>query len=166
MFDFIRKRAKKVTPVHSQEGADFRPGAWADFDGMQGIKHDLMSRVKDGELAVRITGQELTISSSPATQEKQAENSFSSTGRELSLLIDHLSLVREENQELVKMTQQSIEKISELSHALIESKDQIIQTKNNEIQNLNVKLTSQETELKMLSREVENLKTLVASLEN
>lgn len=52
--------------------------------------------------------------------------SFAPNNTEIALLLDHLSIAKEENKEILRMTQDSIAKITAISEQLAETKDQMI----------------------------------------
>lgn len=91
--------------------------------------------------------------------------SLSATGErgsspELALLLDHLSLAKEENREILRMTQESIRKVSELSDTVVEMKDSVIESKEAQIMALREQLAARDHELRKLRQQNEDLEML------
>ncbi len=121
----------------------------------------------------------------PPTPSLQVGSSSSEAGSapsrdsvELALLIDHLSLAKDENREILKMAQESLERISSMAERVVASKEQLIRekdmrlneqsnmlsTQTEQIELLKVRLQSQERDMLKLRREVEDLEILSRSL--
>lgn len=79
---------------------------------------------------------------------------------ELALLLDHLSLAKEENREILRMTQESIRKVSELSDTVVEMKDAVIEAKESQIMALREQLAARDHDLRKLRQQNEDLEML------
>ena len=88
----------------------------------------------------------------------------SSQSPELTLLLDHLSLAKEENREILRMTQDSIRKVSELSGALVEMKNTVIEAKEAEILALREQLEARDLEIRRLAQVNEDLEMLARTI--
>lgn len=87
-----------------------------------------------------------------------------SSSPELALLLDHLSLAKEENREILRMTQESIRKVTQLSEALVEMKDTVIEAKQSEIDVLKAQLQARDQEVKRLQQQNEDLEMLARTM--
>jgi hypothetical protein len=67
---------------------------------------------------------------------------------ELAMLIDHLSLAKEENREILRMAQDSIKKVTEMSDSIVEMKEAVIEAKD-------MQLHAREQELKAVKEQCE-----------
>jgi hypothetical protein len=83
---------------------------------------------------------------------------------ELALLLDHLSLAKEENREILRLTQDSIRKVTELSESIVEMKDAMIEAKEEQIQLLRSQLDNQTRQLSQLKQQNEDLEMLARTL--
>jgi hypothetical protein len=83
---------------------------------------------------------------------------------EIALLLDHLSLAKEENREILRMTQESIRKVTELSEQLVEGKEQLIRAKDVEIHALRDAIEVQRREISRLRQQHEDLEMLARTL--
>ena len=93
----------------------------------------------------------------PATTERV-------TNTELALLLDHLSLAKEENREILKMTQESIRKVTELTDTIVEMKDTVIDAKETQIMFLKDQLETREKEIRKLMQQKEDLEILAQTI--
>lgn len=83
---------------------------------------------------------------------------------EIALLLDHLSLSKEENKEILKLTQESIARITQMSDTIVSMKDELIKLKDEQMENMRDKMKTQEQQLGRLRQEVEDLKMLTQTL--
>jgi hypothetical protein len=83
---------------------------------------------------------------------------------DMTLLLDHLSLAKEENKEILRLTKDSIERITAMTDNLMAMKDEVIKTKEHEISLLNRELNGRDVELKKLRQELEDLQMLAETL--
>lgn len=79
---------------------------------------------------------------------------------ELSLLLDHLSLAKEEQRDLIKMTQNTIDRISKMTELALESKVELLNHRNQRIEELESLLRQNEVTISKLKQEVEDLEIL------
>lgn len=86
------------------------------------------------------------------------------TNTEIALLLDHLSLAKEENREILKMTQESIRKVTELTDTIVEMKDSVIDAKEAQILFLKDQLESREKEIRKLLQQKEDLEILAQTI--
>ncbi len=86
------------------------------------------------------------------------------TNTELALLLDHLSLAKEENREILKMTQESIRKVTELTDTIVEMKDTVIDAKETQIIFLKDQLETREKEIRKLMQQKEDLEILAQTI--
>ncbi len=84
--------------------------------------------------------------------------------QELALLIDHLSLAKDENREILKLTQDSMNRLSQMTDAIIEMKDAMIAAKDDQVKSLQETLLSRSEELVKILKEKEDLETLTQTL--
>jgi hypothetical protein len=83
---------------------------------------------------------------------------------ELALLIDHLSLSKDENREILRLAQESIRKITELSDTLVAMKDAVIEAKSTQIDSLKGLLALRDKEIKTLQKSNEDLEILARTV--
>ena len=83
---------------------------------------------------------------------------------DMTLLLDHLSLAKEENKEILRLTKDSIERITAMTDSLMAMKDDVIKTKEHEISLLNREISGRDQELNKLRQELEDLQMLAESL--
>lgn len=83
---------------------------------------------------------------------------------ELALLIDHLSLSKDENKEILRLAQESIRKITELSDTLVAMKDAVIEAKSTQIDSLKELLALRDKEIKTLQKSNEDLEILARTV--
>jgi chemotaxis protein histidine kinase CheA len=139
--------------------------------------------IKRGELVVRNVHGRLMICDDPETvalitipeqKEKKRDGMIpllslepgAASTPELAVLLDHLSLAREENREVLRMSQESLERISTLADQLLAAKNELIKKKDEELIHVRQELNSQQREAGSLRREMEDLRMLVATLAN
>lgn len=85
--------------------------------------------------------------------------------QEIALLIDHLSLAKEENREILRLTQESMSRLSEMTDKMLDMKDSIISSKDEQMQILKQRLAEQTEQLRQVLREKEDLETLTEALQ-
>lgn len=96
----------------------------------------------------------------------QASPSASSSSQELALLIDHLSLAKDENREILRLTQDSMARLTQMTDAILEMKDAVIATKEEQMSILKTRLSEQAAELTRILKEKEDLETLAQALQS
>ena len=103
----------------------------------------------EGAMAKDLQGAELSLERVDAGQNP-----------EMALLLDHLSLAKEENREILKLTQDSLSKVTGLTDDLVKLKDQVIEAKDVQIEAYRKELDSCRKELARLAQEKEDLEML------
>ncbi len=88
-----------------------------------------------------------------------------SGNNDLALLIDHLSLAKEENREILRLTQDSMARLTQMTDSILEMKDSIITAKEEQLAIMKERLTEQAKELSHALKEKENLETLVRAIQ-
>ena len=83
---------------------------------------------------------------------------------EMALIIDHLSLAKEENKDILRLTQDSITRITQLSDNVIALKDELLKARDEQIENLRQQLTAKSVTIGHLKQEMEDLQMLASSL--
>ena len=98
--------------------------------------------------------------------------STSPQSTELALLLDHLSLAKEEHREILKLTQDSIKQITAMAESLVAVKDSLIahkdeqlQRQEREIEKLKAQVKKKSRSGRRLSQELEDIQMLVKTLE-
>lgn len=85
--------------------------------------------------------------------------------QEIALLIDHLSLAKEENREILRLTTESMTRLTEMTDKMLEMKDSIISSKEEQMQMLKQRLADQTRELRDALQAKEDLETLTQALQ-
>lgn len=86
------------------------------------------------------------------------------TSSEVALLLDHLSLAKEENREILKMTQEAIRRVTELSDSVVAMKNAVIEAKDTQIDALREQLATREERIRQLLQRTEDLEMLARAL--
>ncbi len=143
--------------------------------------------VRSGTLYSRYKGDELYVSQSPIPVEASTEktHSFSQSpvientqrlvrelvikdkpkgSDEMALLIDHLSLAKEENREILELTRQSMAQMNEMTKKIVDMKDKLLDSQDGKISLLEEKLENESKQIKALRQTVEDLEILAATL--
>lgn len=84
---------------------------------------------------------------------------------DLALVIDHLSLAKEENREILRLTQDSMTRLTQMTDSILEMKDSIIASKEEQIAIMKERLADQAKELSQALKEKENLETLARAIQ-
>lgn len=85
-------------------------------------------------------------------------------GNEIALLLDHLSLAKEEHRELLRFSEESLKRVSAMAENIISLKDTIIGEKESQIDRLKHSLSEKEGSLNQLRQDVEDLEILAKTL--
>lgn len=85
--------------------------------------------------------------------------------QELALLIDHLSLAKDENREILRLTQDSMARLTQMTDTILEMKDAIIASKDQQLDLLKQQMTEQSKDLVRVLKEKEDLETLTQALQ-
>ncbi len=99
------------------------------------------------------------------TRTDPADLTAGSGSSELALLIDHLSLAKEENREILRLTQDSMARLSQMTDSILEMKDSIIAAKEEQLAIMKDRLAEQAKELSQALKEKENLETLARAIQ-
>ena len=83
---------------------------------------------------------------------------------EIALLLDHLSLAKEENKDILKLTQNAIAQITSMTQSMLSLKDELLTTKEDQLNLYKGQLVDKDRELNQLKQEVEDLKMLASAL--
>jgi hypothetical protein len=83
---------------------------------------------------------------------------------EFALFVDHLSLAKEENREILRLTQAALNKVTSLSDELVKMKDQVITAKDAQIEALQSALAAAKKDLSATKQANEDLETLARTL--
>ncbi len=87
-----------------------------------------------------------------------------SSSSEIALLLDHLSLAKEENREILKLTNAAMAQIKTSNDMVISSKDELIHLLTEKIERLNQYKSSIEEALKKSQSETEDLQILISTV--
>lgn len=82
------------------------------------------------------------------------------SNHEVSALLEHLNLAKEENREILRFSTESMQRMSELSDAMLKMKEDVIQAREEQLELLSQQLKEREGKLRQLTREKENLETV------
>lgn len=94
----------------------------------------------------------------------QAKNEAAATSTEVALLIDHLSIAKEENREIIRLTQDAMQRMESLHQKVLDTKDQIIEDRNQEIALMRTELAMLKEKVQLLQKEKEDFETLTRVL--
>ncbi len=83
---------------------------------------------------------------------------------ELALLLDHLSLAKEENREIIRLTQDTLTKLSSMTDAVVQMKDEVIKSKDIQLAEFQHALAEKERNISQLRQEKEDLEILNRTL--
>ena len=86
-------------------------------------------------------------------------------GSELALLIDHLSIAREECKESLSLARKTVESVKSMSEQLLAAKDQTIESLRHDLKDFEEDKHKLEKQLAEKLREIEDLKMLVGSMQ-
>lgn len=90
--------------------------------------------------------------------------SLTVANREIALLIDHLSLAKDENREIIRFTRESMSRLTEMTDTMLQMKDEVIAAREQQVEMLHERIKTQTEELRAALREKENLETLTRNL--
>lgn len=186
------KRNVKSSKPSSLSVSDLQNAVGATFAGVEIHEYAKNSNItvdqvwkliKQGKLVVRNVSGRLMICddpetvaliSSPEPIEKTRDSIIpllslepgAASTPEIAVLLDHLSLAREENRDVLRMSQESLERISTLADQLLAAKNELLKRKDEELNHMRQELNSQQREASGLRREMEDLRMLVSTLAN
>lgn len=94
----------------------------------------------------------------------QASSNLEIANREISLLIDHLSLAKDENRDIIRFTRESMDRLTQMTDTMLQMKDEVITAREQQVEMLNERMRIQAEELRSVLKEKENLETLTRVL--
>lgn len=135
-----------------------------DIEGLPPLpKPSLISTSTDGALNLDPQGIEASLETGLTTSLR--DNLDSTQRQEVALLIDHLSLAKEENREILRLTHDSMARLTEMTDKILEMKDSIIASKEEQMSLMKQRFSEQSEELLKALREKEDLETLTQALQ-
>ena len=87
-----------------------------------------------------------------------------SNSPEVALLLDHLSLAKEENKEILQMAQKSLDQVKEITREIVATKDSLLEAKEEKIKLLEEKLAAKDRDLNKTKQSLEDLEMLTRTL--
>lgn len=154
--------------------ADEKANNSLDFDGLPPVPENPLAAASIG--ATQYDQPEFFEDSiAPASAPPQGETSapaqkfltFSgdrSAHPEVALLLDHLSLAKEENREILRLTQDAMQRVSNMTDQLVKLKDELLSTKDQQLTQMHEIVKAREAEILRLKRQNEDLETLARTL--
>lgn len=146
-------------------------------------EHEVWNKIRSGDLIGRSFNGKLYIHEPSADSNNELdrlqasvdlpplpEDSFAannlqeSNAPEMALLLDHLSLSKEENKEILRLSQDSISRITQMSDTIISLKDELLRTKDEQMDGLREKMKSKDVEIAQLKQELEDLRMLASAI--
>ena len=91
-------------------------------------------------------------------------SSLADSSTEMALLLDHLSLAKEENRDILRLTQESMRRVAELSDQIVLAKDQVIEARESELLALREQLLARDRQIGQLRQQCEDLEMLAKAL--
>lgn len=133
---------------------------------------ELLGRSEKGRLMVLDDGRGLEAgdlpplpgASAPLVDTGLAVSPGAGASSEVALLLDHLSLAKEENREILRMTQDAIRKVTELTDSVVAMKNAVIESKDSQLDALREQLAAREAHIKQLLQKNEDLEMLARAL--
>lgn len=177
-------RAKPAdTTAPSRAGAVAARGeALAEFAQRLGLSEsEVWRRLRNGELLARSERGQIMIlddnrlepagsvlpplpGEALAPPQAMALTGATAASSEVALLLDHLSLAKEENREILKMTQDAIRRVTELTDSIVTMKNAVIEAKDSQIVALREQLAAREERIAQLLQKQEDLEMLARAL--
>lgn len=93
-------------------------------------------------------------------------NLIARPNQEIALMIDHLSLAKEENREILRLTQDSMARLTYMTDAMLDMKNSIIASKEEQMSILKQRLEEQAADLLRVLKEKEDFETLAKALQD
>ncbi len=101
----------------------------------------------------------------PDRDDSYSQNTLQeSNAPEMALLLDHLSLSKEENKEILRLSQDSITRITQMSDTIVALKDELLRAKEEQLDGLREKMKTKDFEITQLKQELEDLRMLAAAM--
>lgn len=177
-----RARGKQDTKGAFQDptpDAEFAGEELHDFATARGLtEQDVWARIRNGDLIGRSFGGKLYVHEPhgvegmdalpplPMDEDEEDRTLVASVPQatEVALLLDHLSLSKEENREILRLSQDSIARVTQMADTIVAMKDELLKARDEQIDGLRDKLKSREGEISRLKQELEDMKMLAATL--
>lgn len=99
-----------------------------------------------------------TLNSFPTT------NTMTVSHQDMTLLIDHMNLTKEENREILRLTRDSMARLSSMTDSMLAMKNDLIAAREHQVETLNERLDQQTEKMRKLQRDKEDLETLTRVL--
>jgi hypothetical protein len=84
--------------------------------------------------------------------------------QEMTLLLDHLSIAKEENREILKLTQDSIARIATMTDTIVAMKDLLLKTKDDQLGHMQELMSLKNQDIRKLQQTNVDLETMVRTL--
>lgn len=187
-----RAHKKQASSERGKSGARQDQDIDAEFAGIelsvyakdQNIsEHEVWNKIRSGDLIGRSFNGKLYIHESsghmgnemdrlqasidlpPLPDETFSPNSLQeSNAPEMALLLDHLSLSKEENKEILRLSQESITRVTQMSDTIVALKDELLRAKDEQMDGLREKMKTKDLEISQLKQELEDLRMLAAAM--
>jgi DNA-directed RNA polymerase specialized sigma24 family protein len=135
-----------------------------DIEGLPPLpKSSLVSASTDGTLKIEPLGIEASLETGLTNTLR--DHIETTQRQEVALLIDHLSLAKEENREILRLTHDSMARLTEMTDKILEMKDTIIASKEEQMSLMKQRFREQSEELLNALKEKEDLETLTQALQ-
>lgn len=160
--------------------AEFAGEELHDFAAARGLtEQDVWAQIRNGDLIGRSFGGKLYVHEphgahavdnlpplplDEGTLEERHLVASVPQATEVALLLDHLSLSKEENREILKLSQDSISRVTQMADTIVAMKDELLKARDEQIDGLREKLKSRDAEISRLQQELEDMKMLAATL--
>ncbi len=108
---------------------------------------------------------DLTVTEIYPTERSIAEVSIESARFDLSAIVQHLNLAKEENREIIKFTNDSMSRLTQMTDELLKMKDEVIHAREEQVADLSQQVEQSSAELRRLVKENENLATIAKFLD-
>jgi len=120
---------------------------------------------QDATASAMATGHEAARAGGTAVpQAPWGLTTVSERSPEMALLLDHLSLAKEENREILKLTQDSLQRISSMTDTIVAMKDLLLKTKQEQLDQVQEVLNVRTADVRRLRQDNSDLETMVRTL--
>ena len=135
-------------------------------------EHQILSDIRAGKIMGRMRADTIVIfetveqlNSIPTTTQRQgARVKAGDDSTSMELFLDHLSITKEEHQDLIHYSQSAMDKVTNATDITIKAKDSLIEEKDKTIAKLNLEVDAQKRTIDQLLQEREDLMTLTKTL--
>lgn len=158
-----REIGGEVFILPQKQSSDTRPGA--SSEGPAVSFSSITKKVEPNRTGASSKRENTdSLPNLPTTGKFLGLNGSNSDSPEVALLLDHLSLAKEENKEILSMAQKSLEQVKEITKEIVSAKDEVILAKEEKIKLLEEKLLAKERSLNETQQKLEDLEMLTKSL--